>query len=170
MLGIFTFLAVVAFSSGAQVAEMRKLDFLVGEWKGEGWELRLDGSRANSFSQKTTVQVKDDSSLRIQDNRGYRPMNGTLGASTLDATIFFDKTLNLYQWRGKGFKTTLEAKLLGDRTLQYGVPFSVPVEPVNGDRKTTIEVNENGEWHETLEVWWRDRWYKFEESILKRVK
>jgi len=35
---------------------------------------------------------------------------------------------------------------------------------------TTIEVKDNGEWHETLDLWHKDRWFKIEESILTRVK
>jgi hypothetical protein len=64
----------------------------------------------------------------------------------------------------------LEAKLIRDRTLQYGMPFSATLQPADGNRRTTIEVTESGEWRETLEVWNTDRWYKVEESILKRVK
>jgi hypothetical protein len=64
----------------------------------------------------------------------------------------------------------LEAKLIGDRTLQYGAPFGATVQPADGDRRTTIEVTQGGEWHETLEVWHAGRWHKVEESVLKRVK
>ena len=37
--------------------ELQQLQFLVGEWKGEGCQLRPDGSRQNRFSQKTKVQA-----------------------------------------------------------------------------------------------------------------
>jgi hypothetical protein len=170
----------------SQAEEMRKLDFLVGEWKGEGWVLKPDGSRHNSFSQKTKVQVKDNNStLRVKDARTYKPVissgkntifiPGTpvFQSSTLDATIYYDNKLKLYRWGGDSpsdRKKALEAKLIGDRTLQYGMPFSVTVQPADGYRRTTIEVTESGEWHQMLEVWETDRWIKVEESILKRVK
>lgn len=169
-----------------QAEEMRRLVFLVGEWKGEGWQLNLDGSRHNGFSQKTKVQAKEDNStLRIKDARTYRavissgkntiftPGTPVFQSSTLDATIYYDENLKWYRWRGEytyGRKNPLEAKLIRDRTLQYGTPFSVTLQPAEGNRRTTIEVTEGGEWHETLEVWQTDRWYKVEESILKRVK
>ncbi len=169
-----------------QAEEVRKLDFLIGEWKGGGWELEPDGSRHNSFSQKTKVQAKDGTStLKIKDARTYKPVKSSgkntifipgtplFRSSELDATIYYDEKLKLYRWRGEnsyGRKNPLEAKLIRDRALQYGMPFSVTLQPADGNRRTTIEVTEGGEWHETLEVWNRDRWYKVEESILKRVK
>ena len=165
-------------ASPNQAEEMRKLDFLVGEWKGEGWQLAPDGSRQNSFSQKTRVQAKGGASiLRVKDERTYKPVvsSGTpvYHSSTLDATVYYDDALKLYRWRGENSyarKNPLEAKLVGDRSLQYGMPFSVSIRPADGSRRTTIEVTRGGEWHETLEVWKTDRWYKVEESILKRVK
>ena len=169
-----------------QAEEVRKLDFLIGEWKGGGWTLKPDGSRHNSFSQKTKVQAKEgNSTLRIKDTRTYKPVissgKNTIfipgtpvsRSSELDATIYYDEKIKLYRWRGEnsyGRKNPLEAKLIGDRTLQYGMPFSVTLQPADGNRRTSIEVTEGGEWHETLEVWDGGRWYKVEESILKRVK
>ena len=49
--------------------EMNKLDFLVGEWKGPGFQLRPDGARESSFKQKTKVQIKDGWLLRVKDER-----------------------------------------------------------------------------------------------------
>lgn len=175
-------------TSANQAEEMRKLDFLVGEWKGEGWQLAPDGSRQNSFSQKTKVKVqaKDGTPvLRVKDERAYRPVISsgkntifTPGtpishSSTLDATIYYDDALKLYRWRGENSyarRNPLEAKLTGDRTLEYGMPFSVTSRPADGSRRTTVEVTQSGDWHETLEVWKTDRWFKAEESILKKVK
>lgn len=178
--------AMTQTPSPNQAGEMRKLDFLVGEWKGEGWQLRPDGSRLKGFSQTTKVQARDGhAALRIKDARKYKPVissgkntifiPGTpvFQSSTLDATIYYDDALKLYRWRGEnsyGRKNPLEAKLVRDRVLQYGMPFSVTLQPSDGNRRTSIEVTEGGEWRETLEVWNSDRWHKVEESILKRVK
>ncbi len=169
-----------------QAEEMKKLEFLVGEWKGTGWEFNPDGSRRNSFSQKTKVQAKDgNSSLRIKDARTYKPVissgentifiPGTpvFQSSELDASIYYDENIKLYRWRGEnsyGRKNPLEAKLIRDKALQYGMPFSITLQPADGNRRTTIELTEGGEWRETLEIWQADRWYKAEESILKKVK
>jgi len=181
-------LSVVTFSqtlSPNQAEEMKKLDFLAGEWKGEGWQLRPDGSRHNGFSQTTKVQAKaGNSTLRIKDVRRYKPVissgentifiPGTpvFQSSSLDATIYYDDKVNLYRWRGEnsfGRKNPLEAKLIHNRTFQYGMPFSITLQPADGNRRTTIEVT-SGEWREMLEVWKTDSWHKVEESTLKRVK
>ena len=74
------------------------------------------------------------------------------------------------EWKGYGRKNPLEAKLVGDKTLQYGIPFSVSFEPSEGNRRATIQITDAGEWHETLEVWHLGRWSLVEESTLKRIK
>jgi hypothetical protein len=132
------------------------------------------------------VQGKEQTpTLRVKDERSYQPFISTgensifirrtpvSSSSTLDATIYFDDAVKLYRWRGEnsyGRKNPLEAKLVGDQTLQYGMPFNITIRPENGYRKTTIRVTKEGEWQETLEVWYRGRWNKVEESVLRRVK
>ena len=64
--------SVASAQAPALADEIRKLDFLIGEWKGQGWQLRPDGSRENSFTQKTKVQVKDGLLLRVKDERPYK--------------------------------------------------------------------------------------------------
>ena len=165
--------------------ELSKLQFLVGEWKGEGWVLRPDGSRENRFTQKTKVRVKDNSLLRVKDERTYKPViargkdsifiPGTpvFHSSTLDASIYYDDKLKVYRWRGEnqyGRKNPGEAQLVAEKTFQYGIPFSVPFEPVEGNSRITIQINAAGEWHETLEVWHLGKWYTTEESTLKKIK
>lgn len=160
-----------------QSEEMRKLDFLLGEWKGTGLEFGPGGAR-REFTQKAKVEAKKDGSeLRVKDEKKYQSKM-RLGvrmahSSALDATVYYDEERKLYRWRGEnqyGRKNPLEAKLIGVRTLQYGMPFSVTVEPSDGVRRTTITVDEKGEWHEKLEVWDVGRWHKIEESTLKKVK
>ena len=90
-----------------------------------------------------------------------------------DASVYYDAVSKVYRWRGEnGYarKNPLEAKLVGARTFQYGALYTSDAPLPNGTRRTTIEVTESWEWHETLEVWKIDRWYKAEESFLKRVK
>jgi hypothetical protein len=157
----------------SKVDEMRKLDFLLGEWKGKGQEVYWDGSHGDEFSQKTKVQAKAGGlALRIQDARNYKTPSSS-DTSTLDATIYYDERAKIYRWRGEnsyGRENPLEAALIDVRTFQFGVPFTVKMLLPNGARRTTIKVTESGEWNETLEVWKIDRWYKVEESILRKVK
>jgi hypothetical protein len=159
--------------AGSQAEELKKLDFLLGEWKGTGWAVNWDGSRGDEFSQKTKVEAKaGGSALRIKDERSYKTP-GVSHSSTLEANISYDDEAKIYRWRGEtsfGRKNPLEAKLIDVRTFQYGIPFTVTVALPNGARRTTIKMTESGEWHETLDVWKIDRWYRVEESVLKRVK
>ena len=177
MLGILACLVAGASSvatgnqnpSPAAVDEIRKLDFLIGEWKGAGWDLELDGSRTYRFSKTTEVRKESNAKLRIVDETYYGSPGGPSVYSILEATISYDESAKLYHWRAKDSTKGFEAKLLSEKTFQYGMPFSITVKPADGNRKTTIEVKENGEWHETVEVWHKGKWYKSEESILKRV-
>ena len=175
-----------AFAQSPSLAnEMKKLEFLVGEWKGQGWQLRADGSREKSFTQKAKVQIKDGSLLRVKDERTYKPiissgkntifLPGTpvFHSSSLEASLYYDDRLNLYRWRGEnpyGRKNPLEAKLVADKILQYGIPFSVPFVPSERNRRTTIQITAVGEWYETLEIWHLGRWFLVEESTLKKIK
>lgn len=157
----------------SQVEEIKKLDFLIGEWKGTGWEINWDGSHGNGFSQKAKVEAKaGGSALRVKDARNYKTP-GVAHSSTLDATIYYDDGAKIYRWGGgssSGRKNDLEAKLIDVRTFQYGIPFTVRLALPNGARRTTIKVTESGEWHQTLDVWKIDRWYRVEESVLKKMK
>ena len=187
---LFTTVCLLAISAVCAQApaltdEMKKLDFLVGEWKGQGSQLRPDGSQENTFTQKTKVQIRDGL-LRVKDERAYKPiisssrnnnifLPGTpiFGSSSLDASLYYDDKLKLYRWRGEnpyGRKNPLEAKLVADKTLQYGIPFSVAFEPSERNRRTTIQITDAGEWHETLEIWHLGRWFLVEESTLKKIK
>ena len=152
----------------AQVNEMRKLDFLLGEWKGKGWRYVYRGGRSE-YSQ--SVKVKNESGgsvLRARDARTYKD-NGLLGSVPSSMmTIYYDEGAKLYRLSRdsvEGRKHPFELKLIEPETLQW--EKQTPA----GLIRTTIKITEASEWHETLEVWNSvDGWYKAEESVLKRVK
>lgn len=163
-------LSAAAVQSPGLDGEMKKLEFLVGEWKGEGrehWPMDLSDYR---FTQKTKIEIKKNSQLRIKDERAYKPVTAPLHTSNLEASITYDDELKLYSWNGKDSKVILEAKLIDDKTFQFGVPFSVPFEPERGNQRTTIRITDAGEWHETQELWYAGNWFVVKKSILKKVK
>ena len=168
-------LLVLQVSAAAQAprldGEMQKLEFLVGEWKGEGFENFPGWPRKNSFKQQTKVEIDKNSILRVQNQRVYKPLKGTAShTGSGDAEISYDGKMKLFRWTGRGSKTSLEAKLTADRTFQYGMPFSVSLQPEEGYHRTTIRVDDAGVWHETIEEFIMGRWFVVEESVLKRVK
>lgn len=161
--------SAVAVQTPVLDGEMKKLEFLVGEWKGEGrehWPVELSDYR---FTQKTKIEIKKNSLLRIRDERQYLPYE-MRHTSNLEASISYDDDLKLYSWKGKDSKSILEAKLIDGKTFQFGVPFSVPFEPERGNQRTTIRITDAGEWHETNEIWYAGNWFVVKKSILKKVK
>ena len=150
---------------------MRKLDFLVGEWKGKGWVYSLK-EKMHEISQ--SIQVKSESGgllLRIKDAKNYKDSMLSTGLSSVmgipKCTISYDEQAKLYRWRpdaAKGRGNPFEAKLLEPRTLQLITHTS------DGMARTTIKVTEDGEWHETFELLLSEGWYKAQETFLKKVK
>ena len=152
----------------SQHEEMRKLEFLVGDWKGEGWMYRADGSRVE-LSQ--SMKVERDSrgpALRVRDTKKYKAvgLDGYPLSNSETGTLYYDEGTRIYRWRREiERKTPFEAKLIEPRTLQWEKQSTGSI------ARTTIKVTEDGEWHETLEfLLGKDGWFKYQESILKRVK
>jgi hypothetical protein len=163
-------ISAVAVQTPVLDGEMKKLEFLVGEWKGEGrehWPMDLSDY---AFTQKTKIEIKKNSLLRIKDEREYKPVSALLHSSNLDASISYDEESKLYSWKGRDSKVILEAKLIADKTFQFGVPFSVPFEPERRNQRTTIRITDAGEWHETNEIWYAGNWFVVKKSLLKKVK
>lgn len=147
--------------------QMRKLDFLVGDWKGKGWMYRVDGSRVE-FSQSAKVKGEPDSSmLSVKGMKRYKVNFPSFSyfSRPSSVTIFYDEGANLYRWRPKNSKNPFKAKLIDSQTLRWEMEFYG-----GNDTRTTIKVTEDGEWHETLELLLTTGWFKAEESVIKRVK
>jgi hypothetical protein len=148
--------------------QVQKLDFLVGEWKGKGWLYRLRDQKSE-ISQSTKVKIEPDgSALRIKDSKKFREAN-LLGAPVNfpETIITYDEEAKLYRLRStssKGRGNLFEVKLIAPRTFQW--VFQTP----DGSVRNTIEVTEDGQWHETLELLLSYGWFKSQETFLKRVK
>lgn len=56
----------------AQVAAMSKLNFMVGRWKGSGWNLAPDGTKQN-FNQTETATRKVGGTITTVDAEGRDP-------------------------------------------------------------------------------------------------
>jgi hypothetical protein len=165
----------VAISGQAQSTappeQMRALNFLLGEWKGKGWLYGLKGP-LSEISQ--SVQVKSDprgALLRIKDSKSHRDNRLAPGLGSLmgipKSTISYDEQAKLYRWRvdaAKGRGNPFEVKLLEPRTLQLITHTG------DGMARTTIRITEDGKWHETFELLLSEGWFKFQETVLRKVK
>ena len=135
---------------------MARLDFLVGEWKGEGWMMTREGKRETFASTEIIRKKLLDTALLVEGTHtGFEAM----------AVVTWDAKAQQYRWRSftsRGAGVDAEAKLVGERTLQW-----FPSESA----RYTIAISESGEWTEVGE-YSRDggqTWSQFFEMRLQKV-
>ena len=157
---------VLLFSSSIALADtaapppdpaMAKLDFLVGDWKGEGWIMTREGKRETFTSTEVIRKKLLDTALVVEGTHtGFEAM----------AVVTWDAKAQQYRWRSftsRGAGVDAEARLAGERTLQW-----FPSESA----RYTIVISEAGQWTETGE-YTRDggtTWTQFFEMKLDRVQ
>jgi hypothetical protein len=135
---------------------MARLDFLVGEWKGEGWMMTREGKRETFASSEVIRRKLLDTALLVEGTHtGFEAM----------AVVTWDAKAQQYRWRSftsRGAGADAQAKLVGERTLQW-----FPSESA----RYTIEISADGQWVEVGE-YSRDggkTWSQFFEMRLQRV-
>lgn len=154
-----------------QVEAMKKLDFLVGHWEGDGWiqrgpdqrfefrgteivEHRLDG---------LVVLVEGLHKTVIPETNEERVIHHAFGVFSYDAESGgYRFRTHLTSGRGGDF----EAHMEGD-ALIWGME-----NPQAGTIRYTIHLNEDGDWFEIGEASRDDgeTWFQFFEMTLKRVE
>jgi hypothetical protein len=154
------------FAYGAD--EMKKLDFLVGTWKGEA-SLQMGPGKRETVLQTETVTSKAGGKVLLVEGLGRRKMeNGSAGDVVHDAIalISWDKARNTYRFNAHvaqqdSVDTTID--LTAPNTLVWG--FDTP----QGKVRYTITLTAKGQWHEVGEFS-RDAkdWMKFFEMTLSR--
>src|SRR5262245_46724689 len=151
-------------SKDAQRGEMKKLDWLVGSWKGTGWILMGPQGR-KEFTQTETIQSKLDGLVLVIEGRGKSKDDGSTVHTAL-AFVSYDDRAKTFRWRGftaEGRQTDTEAKV-GTNTLEWGLQI-----PQRGRMRYTIKLNEKGEWFEVGEMMQEGQiWQKFFEMTLQR--
>lgn len=133
VLFLFSNIALAEPTSAAQAEAIKKLDFLVGEWKGEGWVVTREGKR-ETFSSTEIIRKKLlDTALLIE---------GTHTGFEAIAVVTYDTMAQQYRWRSftsRGGGVDAEARLTGERTLQW-YPSATA--------RYTIQINTTGQWEE----------------------
>lgn len=140
----------------ARIEAIRQLDFLVGEWKGEGWVRNRDGSTEKFASTEVVKQKLMGAGLLIEGvHTGFEAL----------AVVTYDEKAKQYRWRSftsRGAGVDVEAKITGDKTLEW--------QPSPAARYV-IRISDTGAWEEVGE-YTPDQgktWKQFFEMRLQRV-
>ncbi len=167
----FTSLTAVSAQTGSiNSSEMKSLDFLVGQWRGEGWILMGQNER-RTFRQNETVQSKVDGTVLVIDGLGKGVKTGDTVESVIHnafAVISYNRDAKTFRWqafKGDGTSFDVQPEITG-KTIVWGFQ-----DPRAGQIRFTIKLNEKGQWFETGEMS-RDAgktWFKFFEMILDKV-
>jgi hypothetical protein len=153
----------------AQRDAMKKLDFLVGEWKGEGWMEFAPGQRRR-FRGTEIVQRKLDG-LLLTIEGVHRSQAGGAAREVVVHQAFtvlsYDEKAKRYRFQAytaRGNEDT-EAKV-ADKQLVWGMTV-----PQFGKVRYTITRDDQGRWFEVGEVAQDGKaWRKFFEMALEPVQ
>jgi hypothetical protein len=122
---------------------MKKLEFLVGKWAGEGTVTRTTGPM--KLRQSEDIQLKLDGLLLLVEGTG-RDEQGQVVFRAL-ATATYDDQARVYRWRAHSEGRYLETEL---KVTPGGFAWSYdagPYKVVN-----TMNLTPKGEWHEITEI------------------
>ena len=161
----------IANLEAKRAAAMKKLDFLIGSWKGKGWIIGQNGRQ--TFTVKESLKRKLNGQIVVVDGLGKsvdkktgkeRIVHQAYGVFSYDANV--DKIK--FRWykaeTGEEDETTID---VSNNKLVWG--FDIPQSGVKV--KFTEIINEKGNWLEIGEVT-RDggkTWFKFFEMELEKV-
>jgi hypothetical protein len=148
-----------------QLEEMKKMNFLVGNWKGEGWMITPDRKR-HTFRQTERIQNKIGGLAIL--------IEGEASNSEDDQVFFQSLGIINYDEQNKRYRfithttrspyTESEAKVI-DGGMESG--FRIPQQ---GRIRYTIKLTEKGDWFEIGEFSSDEKsWSKFLEMTLKKV-
>ncbi len=167
-------LPVPALAQGhgaADSPEMRKLDFLAGEWQGEGWVEFVPGQRRTARV-KEVAQKKVGGGVLLLEGVGKARLPGKDEDSVVHdafALVWYDdaaKRFRMLAWRAGGGGAIDADITAGDKSLVWGFR-----DPRAGQIRFTIRLDEAGRWFEIGEVSGDGTaWRKFFEMTLQRAK
>lgn len=150
--------------------EMRRLDFLVGDWKGVA-SVHGGPDRGNAL-QTETVRTRLGGKILVVEGLGREKLeNGTAGKTVHEAfgVVSFDEKTKKYRfdaWTAQRGYVQAWFEAGDDNSARWG--FDTP----DGSKiRYSISLNDKGEWREVGEFS-RDgnQWMKFMEMTLQKVK
>lgn len=170
LLLVLTTSTLAQHSSSAQLEEMKKLDFLIGEWRGEGWTEFIPGQRRTSPITEN-VQPKLGGMVLLIEGLGKTKIAGkedevvvhhALGIVSYDATA---KRYRINSYLADGRSTEAEAEF-----VEEGFQWRFQT-PQGASIRYTVKLTEQGEWFEKGELSQDGKsWRQFHEMTLQKVK
>src|SRR5204862_74768 len=101
--GVSSFVVAVSlFAAGPPVSkdiqrqEMKKLDWLVGHWKGTGW-IQMGPQGRHEFTQTETIEAKLDGMVLVIEGLGKAKEDGSTVHTAL-AFVSYDHGGNKFRW------------------------------------------------------------------------
>lgn len=153
----------------SQLEEMKKLDFLIGEWKGEGWTEFIPGQRRTSpITEK--AQWKLGGMILLMEGLGKTKVPGKAEEVVVHnalAVISYDAKAKLYRitsYLADGRSIDAEARFAAEG-FQWGFQT-----PQGFSIRYTVKLTDKGEWFERGEMSQDGKsWRQFHEMTLQRV-
>ena len=170
MLMSLAFPALAQPQGASNSSEMRKLDFLVGEWEGDGW-IEFGPGQRHTFKQKESVQSKVGGHALLIEGLGKGKLQNEGEERVVHsafAIVSYDKDAKRFRflaWRATGDSVDADVTV-AEKSLVWGFR-----DPRAGQIRFTIKLDSAGRWFEIGEAS-RDgqTWNKFFEMTLQRVK
>ena len=150
----------------AQIEAMKRLDYMAGEWSGDGW---MDfGERRATFRGSEIVQKKLDGTALLVEGSFFAKMPGsdhevpvhtTLGVITFDPQT---KQYRFHSWLATGTSGERPLEILADG-------WQWETTSPRGTVRYRMTLTESGEWFETGERSADgEKWNKFFEMTLRK--
>jgi hypothetical protein len=155
--------------SANQLEQMKKLNFLVGEWRGEGWTEMVPGQRRTSPITEV-VQSKLGGVVLLVEGLGKTKLAGqeteTVTHNAL-GVLSYDEAAKKYRMRSflaDGRYVDAEGEF-----TEGGFQWAFSPSPALSIRYT-VRLNERGEWFEIGEMSMnRGEWRRFHEMTLRKI-
>ena len=140
-------LAFAQYIDSLQVNEMKKVQWLVGKWEGEGW-MMFGPEEKHTFSQTETVTSKLNGLLLAIEGLGTVDESKIIHNAF--AILSFDSENQRFVMRAhKADGAFTEADALVDDNGNFIWGFN---HPYAGELRFTIRQNDKGQWYEIGEV------------------
>lgn len=142
--------------------EMKKLNWLIGKWKGQGWMMLPNGQR-ESFDQIEVVQWKLDSTIIQIEGQGIADEKIVHNALAILSFNAEKQEFSFSSYLSDGRQGLYKAEVLDTTSMRWWL------ETPRGKIRYTIKLEED-QWLETGEFEMRpDNWFQIFEMKLERA-